>query len=50
VTYDTWKTRSPDDGVPQALRCVRCNTKSSFYEDDEGGEFVCESCLTEEEK
>lgn len=47
MTYDSWKTRSPDDGIPDLQHCVRCNAKSGGLE-DEFGDFVCEDCLSNE--
>lgn len=43
MTYDAWKTRSPDDGAPQAARCERCNAKGS-HDENEYGEFICDDC------
>lgn len=43
MTYDSWKTRSPDDGQPDMARCHRCNALVGGIE-DEYGEFICEDC------
>lgn len=47
MTYDAWKTRSPDDGIPQIALCDRCNAIGNIAE-DEYGEFVCASCVDNE--
>lgn len=47
MTYDQWKTRSPDDCLPQISLCERCNAKGSLDE-NEYGEFVCANCVDNE--
>lgn len=48
MTYDAWKTRSPDDGQPDLAKCHRCNASlgclESEFEENEYGEFVCAEC------
>lgn len=43
MSYDAWKTRSPDDGQPDLARCHRCNDPCGGVE-DEYGEFICADC------
>jgi ribosomal protein L37AE/L43A len=48
MTYDQWKTRSPDDeefrGKPYgSTHCEKCDGTKDVNE-NEYGEFICESC------
>lgn len=45
MSYDAWKTRSPNDGIPDLARCHRCNAPCGGTEDHYDGEIVCEQCL-----
>ena len=48
MSYDSWKTRSPDDGQPQVAKCHRCNASlgclESECDENEYGEFICAEC------
>lgn len=50
MTYDQWKTRSPDDeayhGKPYGeIRCEECDGQTDVNE-NEYGEFICDNCLS----
>ncbi len=48
MSYDQWKTRSPDDGQAQIAKCFRCNASleclENEAEENEFGEFICDDC------